>query len=108
MVERAMREAGLEALELSALHLLGAAQRDAPIDEGTLRGAGTFWIEESADGAIAVVAFPLVYAAVQEREEDFAHPRGGKAHYLGDNLKALAPRFRQALERSKRKALRRV
>lgn len=103
-----MEDAALNALELSALDLLGAAQRDAPIDEGTLRGSGTMTIEQTPTGAMAIVTFPLPYAAVQEERDDFVHPRGGKAHYLGDQLKARAPRYRMALEKEKRRALRRL
>jgi hypothetical protein len=99
MVDRAVRAAALGALESSVLDLQGRAQRDAPVDEGTLRGSATHSITVLPDGsAFGTVEFPLVYAAVQEREDDFLHPRGGKAHYLGDNLKAMAPVYKAALE----------
>lgn len=105
-VARRREAAALGALQLAALDLQGAAQRDAPIEEGTLRGSGTTSIEQTTDGAIAVVTFPLPYAARQEEEESYEHPRGGKAHYLGDQVKARAPRYRLALEAADRQALR--
>lgn len=103
-----MEAAALGALELSLLDVVGVAARDAPILEGTLRGVGTTSIERlPGGGAVGVVEFPLPYAAIQEREDDFAHPRGGKAHYLGDALKSGAPRYRAALEIAVRRAGRR-
>jgi hypothetical protein len=105
-IARRREEAALQTLGLVALDLAGAAARDAPIDEGTLRGAATTSIEETESGAIAVVSFPLPYAARQEEEESFEHPRGGKAHYLGDALKARAPHYRAALEAADRRAMR--
>lgn len=107
-VRRRREEAALQTLQLAALDLLGAAQRDAPIEEGTLRGVGTTSIEQTATGAVAVVSFSLPYAARQEEEESYEHPRGGKAHYLGDAVKARAPFYRAALERADNRALRGV
>jgi hypothetical protein len=105
-VFRRREAAALQTLQLVALDLQGAAQRDAPIEEGTLRGSGTSRVEQTDSGAVAVVAFPLPYAAVQEEEDDFVHPRGGKAHYLGDQVKARAPRYLAALQIADRRALR--
>lgn len=105
-IERRMEAAGLETLHLIGLDLQGAAARDAPIDEGTLRGAGHSEIVATADGAMVVVSFSTPYAAKQEEEDDYLHPRGGKAHYLGDQLKARVPRYKAALAAAARRAIR--
>jgi hypothetical protein len=87
-------------LDVTAQTVLGEAQRDAPIEEGTLRGSGH--VLDSVDSHVAgpspsvptplerVIAFTVPYAAVQEVRDDYNHPHGGKAHYLGDAVKAHA------------------
>lgn len=89
-----------------ALDLEGRAERDAPIKEGTLRGSASSSVEKRAGGGVrAVVSFSTPYAAVQHERRDFEHPRGGKAGYLGDNLKAMAPTYAQGLAAAARSAL---
>ncbi len=85
--------------------VLGQAQRDAPVETGTLRGSGVVLphevVEPSRDAPTLLeetVAFPMVYAAKQEMDEEYNHPMGGKAHYLGDSVKAHAPTLQQAME----------
>lgn len=85
------------ALEVIGNDLAGQAARDAPIEEGTLRGAATVELEVGPQGVEVVVAFPLVYAARQHEETSWKHPVGGKAKYLEDPLKAMLPRYERAL-----------
>lgn len=77
--------------------LLGRAQRDAPLDEGTLRGSGTVEIVETPAGVDVTVAFATPYAARQHEEVSWQHPKGGKAKYLEDALKEQASRYEAAL-----------
>jgi len=72
-------------VDLMTLSLLGQAQREAPVDEGTLRGSGlskvTFTGSELR-GEISFGGLATAYAEVQHEREDFEHPKGGKAHFL--------------------------
>jgi hypothetical protein len=79
-----------KAVEKWAQTILGDAVMQAPIREGTLRGSGH--IEDlSGPGIIArEISFNTPYAARQHEELTWKHPRGGKAKYLEDPLKAHA------------------
>lgn len=82
---------------------LGQAQRNAPVKEGTLRGSGTVLAHGERPLPIGVatitetVAFTIEYAAIQEADEDYQHPLGGEAHFLGNSLKAHANDLTTAL-----------
>jgi hypothetical protein len=102
--------------------LLGRAMRDAPLDEGTLRGSGTAAVyvdgqrvssagvkqigpERHAVAAepevaldigqsvVGIVGFNTVYALAQHERMDYEHPKGGKAKYLEDPLKQQGARY---------------
>lgn len=114
---RAMINGGARATGVIAEDLLGDGQREAPLEFGTLRGSGHIvYIVNGAEhpdlaaatthalelGArlrtfIAEVRFSTVYAARQHEETTWKHPRGGKAKYLEDPLKAKAPRYEGVL-----------
>jgi hypothetical protein len=81
------------ALRAAAYDILGAAQRDAPVEEGTLRASGHVEIRETMDGATATISFATPYAARQHEETTWHHPRGGKAKYLEDQVLQRAPRI---------------
>ena len=72
-------------VDIMVLSLLGQAQREAPVDEGTLRGSGlskvTFTGSELR-GEISFGGLATAYAEVQHERDDFDHPKGGKAHFL--------------------------
>lgn len=95
-----MQAAGVATLAKVGMDLMGRAIRDAPIEEGTLRGSASFDIIERPDGADVVVRFSTPYAARQHEELTWEHPRGGKARYLADNLLAMIPTYRQALQQA--------
>lgn len=98
-IARRLDEAMVDTLGKIGLDLLGRAQRDAPIEEGTLRGSGSSRVERvGRDGAQVVVTFSTPYAAKQHEETTYEHPRGGKAHYLSDPLKLMTPRYVDALQ----------
>jgi hypothetical protein len=93
--------AARNALRLSAEHLLGEAQRDAPLDTGALRASGDIVYREQPDGGMtAEVQFNTPYAAVQHERVDYVHPRAGRAKYLETPLKANAYRYREAISRA--------
>lgn len=89
--------AATECLGRVGLDLQGRAQRDAPIEEGTLRGSGATTLERRSDGAVVVVSFSTPYAARQHEELTWRHPMGGRAKYLEANLKMMVPVYRSAL-----------
>lgn len=67
------------------LALQGAAQRLAPVEDGTLRGSGTSGVSfqgTELHGQITFGGLASAYAEVQHEREDFQHPKGGQAHYL--------------------------
>lgn len=82
---------------------LGDAQRHAPVLEGTLRGSGTVLEAPEVPAPRVptvierVVAFPIEYAAKQEVDEEYVHPLGGEAHFLGNSLKAHTGMLAEAL-----------
>lgn len=55
-----------------------------------------------------VVSANTVYAARQHEETTWKHPRGGKAKYLSDPLKANADRYARALNAAVEKVLREI
>lgn len=71
----------------------GAAQRDAPILEGILRGSEDVevTVNRFAGTVRATISFNTPYAAKQHEELSYNHPRGGKAKYLESHVKAYAP-----------------
>jgi hypothetical protein len=103
-IRRRRRAAARVALEAVGEDLLGQAQREAPVDEGTLRGSGAVEVSERGDVLSVEVSFSTVYAARQHEEVTWNHPKGGKAKYLEDPLKAMSRRYVAALAAAIRKA----
>lgn len=94
-------------LRLEAEDILARSQRDAPIEEGTLRGSGEIEIRETSFGAEAVISFNTPYAAKQHEELEYDHPRGGKPKYLEDNVKGFVRFHPRAMAEAQGRALRR-
>jgi hypothetical protein len=95
-MERELRGALAVGITTLANDLGGKAQRDAPVAEGTLRG--TMAVEEANPVDLtARVTFSTPYAARQHEEVGWQHPKGGKAKYLEDHVKELAPRYARIL-----------
>lgn len=92
-------------MRIAVEDLLGRAQRDAPVDEGTLRGSGVASVEVQGDEVIGKVTFGLPYARRQHEDQSYQHPKGGKAKYLESNLTAMAPRYKAALAKAAAKAI---
>lgn len=98
------RAATIIALTAIGEDLLGRAQREAPVEEGTLRASGKSEVKETHNGIELEVTFSTVYAARQHEEVTWKHPKGGKAKYLEDPLKEMAARYEAALAAAIRKA----
>lgn len=96
-VKRRRKAAVTAALTTIGEDLLGRAQREAPVEEGTLRGSGTSHVHEDGDTISVEVSFATPYAARQHEEVSWKHPKGGKAKYLEDPLKAMSARYLAAL-----------
>lgn len=96
-IRRRMRDAAEDAVKRIAEDALGRAVRDAPIEEGTLRGSGHVDVRSSGDSVVATIAFATPYAAVQHERLDYSHPRGGKAKYLEDVIKDQAARYERII-----------
>jgi hypothetical protein len=80
-LERAMTVCGHE--------LMGEAQRQAPVREGILRASAAVEVRRTGPYEVtAAVSFNTVYAARQHENLHYRHPKGGKAKYLEDPLKA--------------------
>lgn len=105
-IQRAMMKAAGAALLVTANDLEGRAARDAPVETGELRGSGTVDVSYRPGEVEAIVAFTAPHAAVQEVREDFNHPRGGKARYLGDQFSAMLPRYERAVQAAVAKVFR--
>jgi hypothetical protein len=103
-IKRRRRAAARSALESIGEDLLGRAQREAPVEEGTLRGSGAVEVSEDSNSISVEVSFSTVYAARQHEEVTWNHPKGGKAKYLEDPLKAMSQRYLAALAAAIRKA----
>src|SRR4051794_36519310 len=95
--KRKMQAAVAAAMDAMTNDLLGRAQREAPVEEGTLRGSGEANVEVTPTRITGEVSFSTVYAARQHEEVTWKHEKGGKAKYLEDPLKAMAPRYLSAL-----------
>lgn len=92
-IVRAQMAAAEHACRVWMEHVVGEGQRGAPLDEGTLRGAGTVTSERTATGAVITGSFSTVYAARQHEELSWNHPKGGHAKYLEIPFKANVSRL---------------
>jgi len=127
-VGQRVRKAVVRGMIENTEDLLGRSMRDAPVAEGTLRGSGhaTVYVDGKAvarsgfggtaptpgvaragmaGAVVGEVGFDQPYALIQHERLDYRHPKGGKAKYLEDNLKAQATRYGRHLTNSVRGAL---
>jgi len=96
-----LKEAMVEGLTSAAVWLAKLASDDAPIETGLLRASGSVWLNNNRiyitgggthpshvdTGELeAIIIFNTPYAFIQDTEEDYEHPRGGRAGYLTRNL----------------------
>lgn len=88
----------------------GEAQRRAPIEEGTLRASAETDVDVVlvTGGGMVIegeVSFNEVYAARQHEEDEWEHPLGGQADYLGSVMRERAPRLEGAIAAALRRVL---
>lgn len=117
-VAEAIPDGAQRGVEDVALDLVGKGASDAPVDDGDLRGSGyvdvgaTRIAETDKDANVIVlsrgrrvrrpvarVGFGAKYAFIQHENRQFRHPRGGKAGYLLDNLRANEKRYKKHIEK---------
>lgn len=81
-------------------HVLGEAQRRAPVEEGTLRASGELEVDvdHAAGRVTAELSFNQIYAARQHEETEWEHPLAGEAKYLERPLQESAPMGERLLE----------
>lgn len=101
----ALRRAVEREINDIATDVLAEAKRQVPVDKGMLRRSGTKEVGWRGDRITATISFNTPYAAIQHEDTSFRHPRGGKAKYLEDPLKAEAPKMRSRLNAAFRRAL---
>lgn len=51
------------------------------------------------------ITYNMIYAARQHEERSYEHPRGGKAKYLEDPMRAMVPEAERRLEDAYRRAI---
>lgn len=103
--ELRMRRITLEYLQDRIERVRDVAAASVPIGDPsedpdpdlTLRQAWDIDVGPGLTGFRATVTFDTPYAKRQELNRRLKHPRGGKAGYLGDALKAEIPTFSAGL-----------
>jgi hypothetical protein len=102
---RALRRAVEREINAIATDILAEAKRQVPRDKNTLRKSGTKEVGWQGDRVTATISFNTPYALVQHEDRSFQHPRGGKAKYLEDPLRAAVPDMKRRLDAAYRRAL---
>lgn len=85
--------------------VLAEAKRQVPTDKRTLSRSATKTVRKSGESIEIKVTFNTPYAARQHEERSYHHPRGGKAKYLEDPMRAMVPEAERRLAEAYRKAL---
>jgi hypothetical protein len=98
-LDREMQDAAEKGLRQGGELILGEATRNAPIDTGALRKSGELKVKRVRKGAEATISFNTPYAAIQNDNPDFNHPKGGKAGYLTDALRNGIDPLKRAVAR---------
>jgi hypothetical protein len=110
VVDRAIKEGLISALEAVGADLTGKAQRITPVDQGTLKASGRWELADRAAlrsarigsrtaKASVNVIFETPYARRQHEETSYQHAKG-QAKYLERPLKENALAYRKVIERS--------
>lgn len=97
----AAREAAEQGLDDALEHLLGAARKLVPIEEGTLERSGAASREELT----GAVSFDTPYAVAQHERMDLRHDAGRSAKYLEQPATAERDKMRDLIAAKIRRAL---
>lgn len=104
--QSAAKNAGVKALVTCGLDLKGKSQEQAPIDLGDLRGdCSVSDPVDTSKGIQITVGYGLPYALRQHEEQEYEHPKGGKAKYLEDPYKENIDKYMKYIGNSIKKAL---
>jgi hypothetical protein len=98
-LKKRQREAATEFTKAFMDDVLGAAQRIAPLEEGTLSASADQEVIETANGVKVRGFFSTVYAARQHEDLTLRHREGRRAKYLEEPFKAAVPRYAPGLAR---------
>jgi len=97
--------AGLRAVDQFGEHVIGQAQRLAPVRTGALKSSGTTLPAEISGGGISkTIGFNTDYAAAVHERLDQHHDQG-QAKFLESAMRKDAPKLRPFVEKEMRKAL---
>lgn len=97
--------AGEKAVEKYANHVVGKAQRLAPVDTGALKSSGTAEAPTTSGGAVTcLIGFNTDYAAAVHERLDLHHTQG-QAKYLERAMQQEGPKLRNFVEKEMRDAL---
>lgn len=102
-IRAAQRAAAAKGLALAAEHILGAARRIVPHQEGHLERSGDTSVDNT--NLRAAVYFDTVYAVRQHEELTWRHDPGRRAKYLEEPLRSEAGTARQLIATQIRRAL---
>lgn len=78
----------------------GEAIRNAPIDTSHLRGSDFMNVKRKNKQFTVTFGFNTPYAAVQDQNTTFNHPKGGKAGYLSDTFRKNIPNIKSAINKA--------
>lgn len=85
--------------------VLAEAKRQTPRDKSTLVRSAVKDVQSLGDRIEVRITFNTPYAARQHEERSYKHPRGGKAKYLEDPMRAMAGQVERRLAAAYRRAL---
>lgn len=94
-----LRAAAVDALEEEAKRIALAAAKNVGVGDPAedpdpyeaLRNEWTVTAQPGLRGPVATITFHTAYAKKQHEDQRLKHPRGGKAKYLEDEIKAEIP-----------------
>lgn len=101
----AIRRAIAREVDAIMTGVLAEAKRQTPRDKSTLIRSAVKETRQTGDRVESRITFNTPYAARQHEERSYQHPRGGKAKYLEDPMRAAAPEVERRLAAAYRKAI---
>ncbi len=100
-----LREAVRKVLQANSFYLQSRSQDRCPVDTGTLKRSIRWkWDKDDNDEMSTIVGTNVPYAASQEFDETFHHPRGGEWGYFRKSMAEVFPKFKTELENTLKRA----